>query len=185
MRLELSHFRQAETEFSRQFEPAAFVGGDDEYRVVAPVALGMTIHKDKDRFRMVGSVQTVLELGCSRCLELFSMPVDRTFDLRYVPATTGTPAADGDDGDDDTEVGADDASMTVYRDEQVDLIELLCEQFYLALPMKPLCRPDCKGICPECGSHRNQAPCGCQPHWEDPRMAGLKTLMTNRKHDDA
>jgi uncharacterized protein len=74
-------------------------------------------------------------------------------------------------------------AMTFYRDEQIDLNELLREQFYLALPMKPLHAADCKGICPQCGTNRNTAPCDCNPQWEDPRMAGLKTLL--KRNDDA
>jgi DUF177 domain-containing protein len=183
MRVELSHFRQAETEFARTFEPAELGGADEEYRVTGPVVLTMTIHKDQARFRLVGSVQSVLELVCSRCLEPFVLPVDQTFDLRYLPATTGAPVVD--DDDEEVEVADDDVSMTFYRDEHIDLNELLREQFYLALPMKPLCKVDCKGICPQCGANRNLTACDCNPHWEDPRMAGLKTLITKRKHDDA
>jgi uncharacterized protein len=182
MRLELSHFRQAETEFARTFAPAELEGEGEEYRVTAPAVLKMTIHKDQDRFRLVGSVQSMLELGCSRCLEPFALAVDQTFDLRYLPATTGAPVVDDDE---DVEVADDDVSMTFYRDESIDLNELLREQFYLALPMKPLCRGDCRGICPQCGANRNLTTCDCNPHWEDPRMAGLKTLITKRKHDDA
>jgi uncharacterized protein len=81
------------------------------------------------------------------------------------------------------EVEDDDVSLTFYRDEQIDLNELLREQFYLALPMKPLCFVGCKGICPQCGTNRNTAPCDCSPQWEDPRMAGLKTLL--KRNDDA
>lgn len=182
MRLELSHFRQPETEFHRVFQPAELSDGDEEYRVTAPVDLRMVIHKDQDRFRLVGTVNTELELACSRCLEPYKMPVDREFDLRYLPAGAGAPEpAD----EDETEIEDDDVSITFYRDEQIDLNELLREQFYLALPMKPLCSADCKGICPQCGTNRNTAPCNCNAQWEDPRMAGLKTLLTNRKHDDA
>ena len=182
MRLELSHIRQPETEFHKVLQPADLAGGDEEYRVTAPVELRMVIHKDHDRFRLVGTVKTALELACSRCLEPFVMPVDREFDLRYLPAGAAGPEADEDD---EAEVEDDDVAVTFYRDEQIDLNELLREQFYLALPMKPLCFDDCKGICPQCGTNRNTAPCDCNPHWEDPRLAGLKTLLGKRKHDDA
>ena len=180
MRLELSQVRQPETEFSRVFQPAE-LAGDEEYRVAEPVVLRMTIHKDEDRFRLVGTVKTALALDCSRCLEPFALPVDREFDLRSLPSTAAEPVAE----DEEAEIEVDDVSMTFYRDEQIDLNELVREQFYLALPMKPLCRPDCQGICPQCGTNRNLAPCTCNPQWEDPRLAGLKTLITNRKHDDA
>jgi uncharacterized protein len=180
MRLELSHIRLPETDFHKVYQPADLAGGDEEYRVIAPVDLRMVIHKDQDRFRLVGTLKTELGLACSRCLEPFVLPVDREFDLRYLPSGTAEPEPDDDE---ETEVEDDDVAMTFYRDEQIDLNELLREQFYLALPMKPLCSAACRGICPQCGTNRNTAPCDCTPHWEDPRMAGLKTLL--KRNDDA
>ena len=182
MRVELSHIRLPETAVAKVFVPADLPGEGEEYRVIAPVDLRLTIHKDHDRFRLVGTVKTQLELDCSRCVEAFVLPVDREFDLRFLPSTAVDAAKDEDD---EAEVEEDDVSITYYRDEQIDLIELLREQFYLALPMKPLCRPDCQGICPQCGTNRNIAPCTCNPQWEDPRLAGLKTFITKREHDDA
>jgi DUF177 domain-containing protein len=181
MRLDLSHIRQSETPFDRRYEPDAFAGTVEDYRVIAPVILRMTIHKDKDRFRLVGTVETQLEIECSRCLERFELPVDQTFDLRYLPRGE---SASG-EKDDEDEIADDDVSITFYRDEAIDLFDLQREQFYLALPMKPLCRPDCRGICPHCGINRNFESCQCESRWEDPRLAGLKTLMTNRKPNDA
>jgi uncharacterized protein len=181
MRLDLSHIRQAETDFLRQFEPAAFAGDDGDYRVTAPVSLRMTIHKDHDRFRLVGRVSTTLELACSRCLEPFTLVVDHPFDLRYLPHGVGEPGGD----DEEKAVEDDDLSVSFYRDEEIDLAELLREQFYLVLPMKPLCQPECKGLCPQCGANLNVDPCQCRPAWDDPRMAGLKAFITDRKHDDA
>jgi len=140
MPLELSHFRQPETEFHKVFQPADLPSGDEEYRVTAPVDLTMAIHKDHDRFRLVGTVKTELGLDCSRCLEPFKLPVDREFDLRYLPAGAAEPETDDDE---ETEVEDDDVAMTFYRDDQIDLNELLREQFYLALPMKPLCSVGC------------------------------------------
>jgi ABC-2 type transport system ATP-binding protein len=66
--------------------------------------------------------------------------------------------------------------------------ELCCEQetleqFYLALPMKPLCREGCLGLCPQCGADRNTTSCDCQPSWQDPRFAGLKRLVDQPPHD--
>ena len=63
--------------------------------------------------------------------------------------------------------------------------DLLREQFYLALPMKPLCREECQGLCPQCGVNRNVEACQCSTRWDDPRLAALKALIPERKHDDA
>jgi uncharacterized protein len=181
MRLDLSHIRQSETGYDRRYEPDAFAGAVEDYRVAAPVVLRMAIHKDKDRFRLVGTVETQLEIECSRCLDRFVLPVDQSFDLRYLPMGE---AASGQEDDED-ETADDDVSITFYRDDAIDIGDLLREQFYLALPMKPLCRPDCRGICPHCGNNRNVESCQCESRWEDPRLAGLKTLITNRKQNDA
>jgi uncharacterized protein len=141
----------------------------DAYRIVAPVALEFDVHKDQDRFRLVGSAVTQLELSCSRCLEPFRLPVNAAFDLRYLPASEMSH-------DEEREIEEEDLETSYYRDDQIDLNELLREQFYLVLPMKPLCDDDCKGLCPQCGTNRNTGTCECDTGWEDPRLAPLKEL---------
>jgi uncharacterized protein len=176
MILDLSTIRQPETPVSRRYEPSAFEGRFTDFRVAAPVELSGTVHKDKDRFRFVGTVRTRLELACSRCLEPFALPVDAAFDVRYLPQSENTG--------EEREVEEDDLSVAFYRDDAIDFGQLLEEQFYLAIPMKPLCREDCKGLCPSCGVNLNVETCGCQVRWEDPRLQGLQALV-NRKNDDA
>ena len=177
MNLDLTQFRQPETNVSRRYEPETFEGRTSQFRVAEPVDLRFTVHKDKERYRLIGRLTTALELPCSRCVEPFRMPVDSTFDIRYLPQSEGVGAGD-------REVAAEDLSDAFYRDEQIDLGQLMEEQFYLALPMKPLCRDDCKGLCPTCGTNLNDATCDCQVRWEDPRLAALKTLL-NRDKDNA
>jgi uncharacterized protein len=55
------------------------------------------------------------------------------------------------------------------------------EQFYLVLPMKPLCQEGCRGLCVQCGTNLNSASCECAPVWEDPRLAPLKGLGKTRE----
>jgi uncharacterized protein len=169
MQLDLTRYRQPLNHFAREFQPEEVAQEADAYRIVAPVQLEMDIHKDKDRFRLEGSATTELELTCSRCLEPYRMPVDAEFDVRYLPASEGT-------GEDEREVTEDDLDTSVYRDNQIDVNEVLREQFYLALPMKPLCREDCAGLCPRCGTNLNAGTCSCVTQWEDPRLAPLKGL---------
>jgi len=172
MHLELTRYRQPQSEFSRTFQPQD-VGQEegDAYQVVAPVQLDFEIHKDKEKFRLVGTARTELELACSRCLEPFRIAVNAPFDLRFLPAAEMSTAEEGEVQDEDLET-------SYYRGDQIDLKELLREQFYLALPMKPLCREDCHGLCPQCGTNLNTGTCACTPVWEDPRLAPLKGLVT-------
>ena len=168
-KLDLSRIRQEETRFERTFDPSDMGTEEEAYRIVAPVELAFDIHKDKDRFRLVGTLRSMLELPCSRCLEPFTSPVDAAFDLRYQPHALNT-------GEGEREIEEDDLETSYYRDEEIDLGDLVREQFYLALPMKPLCRDDCKGLCPQCGTNLNTGTCSCGPDWEDPRLAPLRAL---------
>jgi uncharacterized protein len=169
MQLDLTRYRQPVSEFARTFKPEDVGDEADVYRIVAPVDLAFEIHKDKDKFRLVGTVVTELELPCSRCLEPFRLPVAAPFDLRYLPASTAS-------SEPEREVGDEDLETSFYENDAIDLNELLREQFYLALPMKPLCQEDCRGLCPQCGTNLNTGTCDCAPAWEDPRLAPLKGL---------
>ena len=174
MNLDLTQFRQPETDVVRHYQPEQFEGGTGQFRVVAPVELKFKVQKDKDRYRLIGRLTTTLEMQCSRCLEPFRQAVDSTFDIRYLPQTENT-------GEAEREVEEDDLTDAFYRDEQIDLRQLMEEQFYLVLPMKPLHSEDCKGLCPNCGTNLNETTCNCEVRWEDPRLAGLKALITRDK----
>jgi uncharacterized protein len=166
--------------FDRTFQPADFpasVVQDEEYKVVAPVRLVMDVHKDGEAYRVSGTVATRLQLECGRCLETFEIAVESPFELRYVPEPAAT--ADGDE----REVTEDDLTTSYYREESIDLGELLHEQFVLALPMKPLCAETCKGLCVHCGTNLNKGTCDCAPQWTDPRLAALKGLIKTDKEN--
>ena len=169
MKLDLTRYRQPVSRFSRTFQPEEVLGDADTYRIVAPVELEFDIHKDKDKFRLEGHVRTELELECSRCVEPYRFPIDASFDQRYLPASEASTDAE-------SEVEEDDLETSFYSDDQIDLSQMMREQFYLALPMKPLCREDCKGLCAQCGTNLNTGTCDCAPVWEDPRLAALRNL---------
>ena len=77
---------------------------------------------------------------------------------------------------DEREIEEDDFATAFYENDQIDLGQLMREQFYLAVPMKPLCDAACQGLCPVCGTNLNRGTCDCRRDWDDPRFAVLKTL---------
>jgi uncharacterized protein len=178
MLLDLSRIRTADEHFAKAYPPEAFrtkfQDDEESFQVVSPVSLAFDIHKDKQQFRLVGSVETTLELPCSRCVEPFVLPVDAEFDLRYQPHTANT-------GDGEREIEEDDLTTAFYENDVIDLGQLMREQFYLSLPMKPLCRLDCRGLCPVCGTNLNRTVCECKRDWDDPRLAALKALQDHRQ----
>lgn len=159
----------------RTYQPSEFppsIIQDEEYRVVAPVHLVMDVHKDGDAYRATGRVATRVQLECGRCLEAFEIPVDSPFELRYVPHVDTA-------GEEEREVEEDDLTTAFYRNETIDLGELMHEQFVLALPMKPLCDEACRGLCAQCGTNLNKGTCDCKPAWTDPRLAALKGIFND------
>jgi len=109
-----------------------------------------------------GTVESQLMLECVRCLD--SRVFDVALDVEETFRLSGTdPKPDG--------------SPTVGDDGWLDLTPLLREQAWLAIPMKPLCRSDCEGLCPQCGANLNPKSCACDREPIDPRLAVLKDLM--------
>jgi uncharacterized protein len=166
--LNLNKIRTAQERFEQVYAPEAFAADPDTYRVVAPVALAFDIFKDKDHFRLVGTVKTTLELACGRCLEPFTWPVDESFDLRYHPHAVA--------GEGEKAIEEDDLTTAFYEHDTIDLGHLMHEQFLLSMPMKPLCSDACHGLCPACGTNLNRSTCDCKPAWEDPRLAALRNV---------
>ena len=173
--LDVARLREGSESLDRTLQASA-LPAEDDYKIVAPIVLEAMASKDKAKVRIVGHATTTLELTCGRCLDGYQVPVDAEFELMFLPAAEAP-----DEGE--VEVADEDINTSYYRDGVIDLGELVHEQFYLTLPMKPLCRDQCKGLCPSCGANWNQTTCSCENRWEDPRLAGLKALL--KDNDDA
>jgi len=173
-RIRTARDRTEKIRFEQTYEPQAVASGTDPFRILAPVDLAFDLSRDKDQFLLDGRVKTMLELPCSRCLEPFGIPVDLAFDLRYLPRSVNT-------GDGEREIQEDDLTTAFYENDTIDLGQLMHEQFYLALPMKPLCVQDCRGLCVQCGTNLNRGSCSCERDWVDPRLAALAKLKNNQR----
>jgi len=110
-----------------------------------------------------------LELGCVRCLEPYEWTIDVPFELVLA-------AADEDrlEPEEETPDDVPDPALVYPVPEGItDLVDVAREQVYLALPLKPVCSEECKGLCPTCGANRNRIECGCRNEAHDPRLAPL------------
>ena len=174
--LDVATLREGSTGLDRRIAPDQ-MPAEEDYRVLAPVVLEATANRSRVKVGIAGQATTTLELSCSRCLEGFPVPVVATFDLTYLPSDAA-PAGGG-----EVEVADEDINTAYYQHGQIDLAELIHEQLYLVLPMKPLCKDTCQGLCPICGANRNTTACTCEATWTDPRLAGLKALLN--ENDDA
>lgn len=112
-----------------------------------------------------GRLEATVRLQCSRCLERFPWSARSEFELAVVRRLEAEGA--------DRTTNDDPASILVAPEGRIALEDLATEQLYLSLPLKPICRPECKGLCPSCGVNRNQDRCDCVVDDVDPRLAPL------------
>ena len=119
--------------------------------------------------RLQGKLETGLEVTCARCLEPVAFKVDRSFDLLYRPLGT-------DAGHEELSITDAEAEIGYYQGESLLLEDALREQVLLAVPLKLVCRENCKGLCPHCGTNLNESQCSCSEQMEDPRWAALKEI---------
>ena len=108
-------------------------------------------------------------MTCARCLEPVVEEVTREFDLYYRPMQSIAR-------DDEYRLKLDDTEIGFFKGEGLFLTDVLAEQVLLAIPMKIICRSDCKGLCPHCGADLNSDDCRCESHSGDSRMAPLARI---------
>lgn len=117
---------------------------------------------------VTGHLEVSIRGQCVRCLEEFDQPLALDFQEEFFPVldiATGQPLPPAE------EPGA----FTIDENHELDLGEAVRQYTLLAVPMKPVCRPDCRGLCPRCGANLNLGPCGCPPS-TDPRWAKLREI---------
>lgn len=124
--------------------------------------------------RLVGNFSTRMEMRCARCLEPVSRDIRGNFDLLYRPQGS-------DAGVEDRSIQGGEAEIGYYRGEGLQLEDALREQVLLALPYKTVCRDECRGLCPRCGSNLNNESCTCPESPTDMRWEALKDLRDKLK----
>ena len=136
---------------------SSFEFGPDEYRVACPLSWNAAITNVGGALLVSGTVKGQVTTACARCLE------DATFDVEGEIEGYFLIEGEGEAPDDMEE----DEFDVLPEDNKLDLEPLILAAVYVELPLIPLCREDCKGICPTCGANLNEGPCGCVPDASD------------------
>jgi len=139
-------------------------------------------HKLGDDVLIEGRVEGAFTLECSRCLARYRQPLCETFRLVLEPAgdrSPGDPEAAAALAHDGLCLG-DEFETGWYRGGEIHLDSVCLELIALALPVQPLCREDCAGLCPRCGADRNTTTCGCGEVRPESPFAALASLRVTR-----
>jgi len=124
--------------------------------------------------RLRGRFAGNFEVPCARCVEPVHIPLAADYDLIFRPAGADSDAPERSITAPETEIG-------YYQEDSLLLEDVLREQVLLALPVRTLCKPDCKGLCPRCGANRNNQTCQCEEVPADPRWEALAGLRSRIK----
>jgi uncharacterized protein len=152
------------------------LGAPDPDPAAGHGAADLDLYADGEHVFVNGSFKGHLVVACSRCVEPVNLRIEDKLRVTFLPkAEMPVDEAEAPEGEDGAEVTDGDLDVFPYEGEHIDLEPLFREQFVLAIPYAPLCREDCKGLCPQCGTDRNTGTCTCEAPI-DPRLAGLKAL---------
>lgn len=118
--------------------------------------------------RIHGHVSARVGAECARCTTYVEVPVEQDFDLLYRPVSAIAR-------EEEIEIPRDELDVGFYPGDGINLEDVVKEQVILSLPMKVVCREECRGLCPVCGANLNSGPCYCQqPKYESPFASLLK-----------
>ena len=128
---------------------------------LAPLKGELTVTRTSEGIYLEGTLQSSLVAECVRCLEEAIVPISFEMgELFYYPPQTAPKG-----------------EQVIGEDGFIDLSPIVRDLSLLEMPIKVLCKPDCLGLCQECGANLNLGDCGCSEEYIDPRLEGLKDLL--------
>lgn len=136
-----------------------------------PLALELYLERLGDSINIQGALHGEAVMPCGRCLGDYPHKLSGNFTLKATPKSSEKRY------EKEVELFESDLDDFPYEGNTLDLRELVQEQVILTLPLAPLCRDDCRGLCPQCGSNLNTDACGCDNQQGHPAFAGLKNLL--------
>ena len=169
MKYNVAQLLKQHTGSSRRYALQEDISGiDPELQMREPLVGEIELIRTADGILVKGRFSTAVELECSRCLEPFVEGVELEVEEEFRPTL---------DINTGKHLSSLEEATTIDAHHILDLTEVVRQVIFLALPMHPLCRPDCAGLCSQCGKNLNEGPCGCVKPTVDPRLEALSKLL--------
>ena len=183
MEFKVSELEREPIDFDLELAPGVVDLGEEAEQVgpLATAGRAEVLHEHRGPkdivadIRLKGSFAGKFQVPCARCVEPVEIPLSAEFDLIFRPAEADSEAPERSITAPETEIG-------YYEGDSLLLEDVLREQVLLSLPVRTLCKPDCKGLCPHCGENRNLNECTCAEKETDPKWAALGELRGRLKH---
>jgi len=140
MKIYIDQISDMGLELSETCEPSSLDLNKPDIRLTEPINISAQISKGPDFISVKLAIEISMRLNCSRCLEEFTVPKSLETKL----------------------------NLLIENRDAIDLTDNLREEIMLNYPLKPLCRPECRGLCPVCGRNLNKGECSCKPKPREP-----------------
>ena len=150
--------------------------GAEDASLDQPIRVSVKLTRMQEDVLAQGEARTTARLECSRCLDGMEVEIEGSFQALFVPETGGHGQRTGrwafEHGD---------RGVNFYREGTIDLSDEIRQCLLIELPLKPLCRPECAGLCPQCGKNLNQGACDCEPGDDAGPWSALRDLIPPRQ----
>lgn len=146
--------------------------GAGDFRLADDLLVDVSYHRAGLDVFFEGAVRGAVEGCCARCLGEYRFALEAPLAIVLTPKAAATPRSGV--------LREEDIGLSTYEGDEIDLTPLVHEQAILALPTRPLCAEECRGLCSRCGANLNAGPCGCPTSMAEPRLAALQTLLRGR-----
>src|SRR4029077_20497999 len=157
MFLDVNELAVRKARIRKSYAPGTLDFHSGDFRQIEPLEVRATAALLEGQIRIVGNLHTRVELVCARCLDTVVEEISRYFDLFYRPMTSIAH-------DEEFHLNLDDTEIAFFEGDGLFLADVIAEQVNLALPMKGICRSDCRGLCAHCGAILNNDDCRCEKH---------------------
>jgi len=173
MQIQLSEIPREGLELQFEMDPASLDLEDSGGPFVTPIQVRSRLDVIEGLVHVSGSANAQAKMQCVRCLEVLPLSVQASYKICLEPQESGSGNIPGEW----RELHREELDQHAYSGGMIDLSELAREQILLALPTYPLCRPDCRGLCPICGGDRNRLLCQCEAEETRPPMTQFQERL--------
>ena len=156
------------------FPILAEMAANGECEFVAPIKAVLKALRIGDLVEIDGHIETTVRLPCSRCLKLFETRMKSSFALTFLQRTA--TIVEDTESPQEIELSAEDMGIVYFQGEKINLKDAIQEHVVMEFPLRPLCKLDCQGLCPDCGVDLNEDPCNCEQRPSPGKFAVLKNL---------
>ena len=178
MKLDVSHVPDWGLDVDVELDAREIDMSDTGAELGGDVQLRGQVLKAGDEMVLAGKLLAAFNLVCSRCLKDFVQSVEFDVSATYIQTPETRKGVR-------TEANLDEDARIAFVDGEIDLVSGIREDLVLNIPVKPLCKKDCRGLCAQCGTDLNEGQCRCRKETVDPRLAALRDIRTEMKRQSS